>query len=551
MIALAFLVPLLILGAVVAGIVALSRRNDSEPEDGIARRLVVSVLTFGMTVVTAVGLYQLIDLVLTSGGGIARSGSSDVAQALSFLIVGVPSSALLWRYLYRALAGEDGRSIVWLLHATIASATFSIGTVVALGNGIRFDRFESAERSSLAFGVAWLVAWLFHEWIRTRRPVAVVPGMPRAVGAAVGLVTAAGAGVAVIGELLQEAFDPGVFAGSGGWDAVGRAAAWMVIGIVVWLWQFARRDLATDAAAATVAVGLGIGGGAILGLGGLAGILFTVFGSIDGPLDTETFNRFVGAVAVGFLVWRYHDRLVREPGRRSIARHLVSGLTLVGLASSVGVLVNAGLASLAPALAATNERDLLWGGLSTLLVAAPAWWIAWRPDQRPHPDAGTPVQRTYLTLLAGVAGVTEAVALIVLVFRLIEGLLESVGLSGTIDRVRAPLGFVVATGLVAVYHYRRWQESRGDEEKPEPIRLQRVTLVGSADLAEPLRDRLGVRVTEWRSAGEGRVLAPEELVEHLRSLDATDALVVEEERGYRVLRLSKDGHLPQTDEPQE
>jgi hypothetical protein len=215
----------------------------------------------------------------------------------------------------------------------------------------------------------------------------------------------------------------------------------------------------------------------------------------------------------------------------------------------IGVLVNAVLALLTPAFASRNETDLLWGAIAALAVNGPVWWLMWQPN-RPDPDTGTKVQRTYLTLLGGVAGLTGAIALIYLVFQLLEGLLEGDSLSGILDDIRAPFGFVAATGLVTAYHYRRWSSSRVHDDKPAPMAVERVTFVGDPSIGAALQSELGVRLTGWLSAGEGRVLSAEELAGHIRDLDTSDVLVVEEDRGYRVVRLSRN-HRPQTGEPQE
>jgi len=552
MIALGALIPLVILVGLVAGIAALAKRNDQEPQDGFARRLVVSALTFGLTIVAAVGVFMLIDVAIGSIGGFARSGSGDLALALAFTIIGIPAAFLLWRYEMKALAGSDGRSVVWLLHAALASAVFSIGTVIALGHGLRFDEFDSEARSALVFGLTWLAVWVFHEWVNRRRPAPLLSSLPHAVGAATGLVTAAFGGVSLIDALIGETVGEDVIAATGPLDAVIAAVIWTVVGLGVWTWQFLRQSDSDGLSRAGLVLGLGVGGGALMGLGGLTALLTFLLTAITDTLDTDALGGAVGSAAIGFLLWRFHSGMVGDERGRRIERHLLSGLSLIGLAVGVGVLVNAGLAAVTPAFASTNEDELLWGGLAALVVNVPVWWLTWRPDRTPDPDGGTTVQRTYLTVLGGAAGVTGAIALIVFVFQLLEGLLEGDSLSGIVDGVRAPLGFVIATGLVTAYHYRRWAASREHSPAPEPITLERLTFVGSAEVARSLREGLGVRVSEWRSAGEGRVLSPDELAAHIKTLDATDALVVEEDRGYRVVRLLRPtDHRPHTGEPQE
>lgn len=551
MIAFGALIPLLILAGLIAGIAALARRNDNEPQDGFVRRLVISALTFGLTIVAVVGIALLVDIAFGSFDGLARSGSSDVAGALAMTLVGAPAAFFLWRYQLTALAGPDGRSVVWLLHMSLATAVFSIGTVIGLGNGLQFD--DSGSRTALAFGLTFLGAWLFHEWLGRLRPAPLLRGLPRAIGGGVGLVTAAFGGLALINALISQLVESDDFiASSGRLDAVKSGAVWTAVGLAVWVWQFVMRQRSDELPEKALVLGLGVGGGALMGIGGLTAAVALLLDAITDRIDTQPLGEAVGAVAVGFLIWRYHRGLATSLRDVRVSRHLVSGISLIGLAVGIGVLVNAGLAALTPAFASVNEMDVLWTGLAALAVNGPIWALTWRPDRKPDPDHGSNVQRTYLTVLGGAAGVTGAIALIVLVYQLLEGLLEGDSLAAIVDGTRAPLGFVVATGLVTAYHYKAWAASRSDEDQPEPVTIERVTFVGSdTGVAEALRSDLGVRTTEWRSAGEGRVLASDELAAHLRSLDSTDVLVVEEERGYRVISLFRDGQRPHTGEPQE
>ena len=72
MIAIAGLIPLAMLAGLIAGIAALSKRNDEEPPDGLVRRLVVAAITFGLTVVTVVGVGMLLDILFAEAGDFAR-----------------------------------------------------------------------------------------------------------------------------------------------------------------------------------------------------------------------------------------------------------------------------------------------------------------------------------------------------------------------------------------------------------------------------------------------------------------------------------------------
>ncbi|MFP5331593.1 MAG: DUF5671 domain-containing protein, partial [Acidimicrobiia bacterium] len=330
------------------------------------------------------------------------------------------------------------------------------------------------------------------------------------------------------------------------------ALIWTLVGAAAWGWQFLAKRTDDELSRAGLVLWLGVGGGALLGLGGLTALLVALLMGITDDLDMDMLSDAVAAVGVGFLVWRFHRNLVTDERGVRISRHLVAGLSLIGLAIGVGVLVNAALAAFTPAFASTNEEELLWGGVASLIANGPVWWLTWRPQRSVDPDAGTVTQRIYLTLLGGVAGVSGAIALIYLLFQLLEGIFDGDSVSVIVDGIRAPFGFVASTGLVTSYHYRRWAATRSRQAEVEPVTVERLTFVGSDQvLADSLRDDLGVRTTRWMSAGEGRVLTAEELPSHLRTLDATDVLVVEEERGYRVIRLLRDGQRPHTGEPQE
>ncbi|MDX1449951.1 MAG: DUF5671 domain-containing protein, partial [Acidimicrobiia bacterium] len=309
MIALGALIPLAILGGLIAGIAALSKRNDEEPQDGLMRRLVVAAITFGMTVVTTVGVGMLINLLIGDPDSFVRSGSSDVAQALSMTIVGAPAAFFLWRYQLRALAGPDGRSIVWLLYQAIASLTFSIGAVVSLGNGLRFHDFDGSARTSLAFGLAWLGGWGFHELIRRRRPAPIRPGLAQALGAGVALITVTFGGVALVAAVLGQ-IEGDFLASTGRFDPIFDALVWTVVGGAAWVWQFVVSKPSDELSRAGLVLGLGVGGGALLVLGGLTALLTALGVAITDELDVEMLTDAVAAVAIGFLVWRFHRNLI-------------------------------------------------------------------------------------------------------------------------------------------------------------------------------------------------------------------------------------------------
>ncbi len=137
---------------------------------------------------------------------------------------------------------------------------------------------------------------------------------------------------------------------------------------------------------------------------------------------------------------------------------------------------------------------------------------------------------------------TALVSLIMFLFRILESLLESDSMGTMVDRFRAPFGVLAATGLVAWYHIATWRSERRLLPEEEHVAIHRLTVVtthlenGFAELGK----NLGVPVITKHSAGAGRVVSEEGLAEYLRTLDADEAVLIEEDGGYRVIRVTDD-----------
>jgi hypothetical protein len=107
--------------------------------------------------------------------------------------------------------------------------------------------------------------------------------------------------------------------------------------------------------------------------------------------------------------------------------------------------------------------------------------------------------------------------LLVIGYRLFEFLLGDVTGGSLLDRVRAPLGLLVAAGLVAGYHFALWRHDRTLLAAAQPVRkrtIDHITLVtgGQADsetLAKGIADATGgARVTLWLRADDGGPALP-------------------------------------------
>ena len=101
-----------------------------------------------------------------------------------------------------------------------------------------------------------------------------------------------------------------------------------------------------------------------------------------------------------------------------------------------------------PDVGVTGQRRLK--NSSALLVGAPVWWVSWRPLHRGDPaEVADTGRRVYLVVVFGVSAIVALIALLIIGYRLFEFALDPVTATSVIDRVRAPLGVLVATALVS------------------------------------------------------------------------------------------------------
>ena len=311
------------------------------------------------------------------------------------------------------------------------------------------------------------------------------------------------------------------------WVSALQSLVWAVGGGLVWWWHWNHdggRRLRGDLASVGL-IAVGVLGAGVLTLGG-AGV--TVFVLLRLAFDrTEPMNQLleplapaIAAAAIGSLVWVYHRGLARGSSEaiRQGSRLVTSGVALVAAASGIGVIVNAALAMAATPLAGSGARTLLLGGISSLLVGGLVWWLTWKPLERsaaatpgPAGDSGNwqNARRIYLIVVFGLSAVVAVITLLVIGYRMFEYFLGDISGGSVVDRIRAPLGLLVATGLVAGYHFAVWRHERAALAAAQPARkrtIGHVVLVTGTDAAplhRAIEDATGAAVTVWRRADAG------------------------------------------------
>ncbi|WP_448811595.1 DUF5671 domain-containing protein [Agromyces bauzanensis] len=484
------------------------------------RRLIVYTILFALVTIAAIGIAGLFERLLELGDRVAIGGVTDLALSLAFALIGGPLAAVLWWVVWRRLRDESERtSLAWGLYlAVMYTVSLIVATSALLGTataGID-GRWLPGD---FATGVVWALVWVWHRWMwrhPVKRPVR-LGTVPAVAGSVYGLVIGVGGAVNALGSLFDTAIrgaSAQSIAGGPWWRTVIEGLIWAAVGGAIWWWHWYRdgtKRLNTGLAAVALVV-VGVMGAGILMLGGLGTALDVGLRLAFDPGDPASeilrpLGTALAAMLVGAAVWIHHRRIAveRSAGTRRASTLVMSAVGLSAAASGIGVVLNATLAALASPLAASDTRALLLGGISALVVGGPTWWLSWKPTRHVEPsEIATTARRVYLVAVFGLSAVVALVALLVIGFRLFEfGLDATTGMS-LLDRVRAPLGLLVATALVFGYHFAVWRHDRAviaAEGLSHERRIGRVILVIAGDaeaLERAIGDATGASVTVWQ-----------------------------------------------------
>ncbi|GAA1866068.1 hypothetical protein GCM10009715_11560 [Paeniglutamicibacter psychrophenolicus] len=521
---------------------AAAASRPSAPALGTLRRFILYVLLFALVSLAASGLGGLLGRLFTASETIAFNDSSSLALWLALTLVGGPLGAVVFWASWRLLADPaERRAKAWGIYVAamyvtslVTATSFGIGALASLAGGD-----TGSWKTSLAQAVAWAGVWVWHRWLlghRSRGPEALAT-LPLVLGTVLGLVIGLGAGTNALAVLFERALGTdGELAAIGApwWRPGLGLLVWTAGGILIWWWHWVRegaRALHTRLAGVGL-VAIGVAGSALLALGGAGVLLYVLLRlGLDRtdpvPVLLEPGPEALAAALLGTLSWLYHGQIARaRPAPVPAAAQLaISGIALAAAASGIGVVINAGLSTATTRLGGTDATALLLAGLSSLAVGGPLWWFFWGPTRPAEPHG----RRIYLVLVFGISAVVALVTLLVIGFRLFEFMLGDAGGTGLLERVRAPLGLLVATGLVAGYHFALWRHDRASaparRTAPAIGEVLLVAGVNAQDLAAAIAEHTGAVVTVLPRA-DGGTTALEAVLPALEGLVARRVLLL-------------------------
>lgn len=501
---------------------------------GVVRRWIIAVILFVLVCFAASGVSGLL------GELFALADPSDahywLPSWLAYAFIAGPLAVLIWWFAWRRQDAADRDSVAWALYVSamyllaLVIATTSLTTVAAAG-------FEGRwEAGSAGTAVSWLIVALLHRLMLRHRAKGPTRGrsVPLALGAAWGLAVAGtGAGLA-LERLFTQALSTGAAFtwGPPWWAGVLAAVVTAVIGKIVWWWHWYRegvRDTHGGFADVTILT-VGTLLPAAAGLWGVGTVLFVALRVLSGDvLDETLLARGAAAALVGLAIWFAHRHTtgIRPEPTPTAARLIVSAVALIGAASGLGVIVNALLATTVPLLGGTTARELLWAGLAALVVGGVTWVLAWRPLSAAE-RVGNAAYRVYLVVVFGASAVVAVSTLVFIGYRIFELALEPD--AAFLERVRAPLGLLLATALVAGYHFALWRRDRAVTPAEASVRrVEEVVLVAAGEVTETataLRAATGARVQLWARADAAAAPDADTVLAALAGIEARRVLVI-------------------------
>ena len=552
-------------------VVLVIRKFASKEHSGVStgtevRQLFQYLLLFGLVVVVLTGLSGLISR-LFSAGDVISQGSADLARNVTFLVIGGPIAFAIASWSRRNLRNspQEIRSFGWGTYLTLISITSLIVTMFSLHDiflwAVGEKEFDS---STLARLLVWAPAWYLHYWIDKESKYAQSSQAHHLLGSlislgtsAVGLARVISGGVELaIGQSEKSVIIQGV-------NPIYSGLAILISGALFWAMYWF--GISSKSRKDSLWVGYVLLGGVGLGLGStiisLSTILYNAlvwfFGdpqNTDARTHFESAPRASGFIIAGLLSWWYHGQVLEGQEQktrtevRRVYEYLIAG---AGLFSAVGGLTTILVALIdaitqSTSITGDGSSNTLIMAITLLLVGAPLWGYFWWKiaqsiSQSPQEEHASPTRRIYLYLLFGVVGITAVINLLIAVYFFTRDLFESALSRQTLGDMKVPLGILVSSGAVAIYH---WALFRNEREKVDAVLKgpRYILFVGhqDSDFARKVAQKTGARVQMWESRDHAMPQwSMEDVLSAIAPYEDQEVMVIADEAKLKAIPINR------------
>lgn len=511
----------------------------------------VSFVTLGMFAGGVGTLLSLSFNLITGEDTWERFTRDQLSMGLALLIIGGVLWFLFWRATQRQVSGnpaETGAPIRKLYLNVILLVTALVGLSGAAGflswlmAGVPLEQLPSGGLAMLMVGGG---IWYYHRRVEERE------GQPSADAKMLRrwyVYVLASFSLVVLANNLIHLLNAAVFhlpvwggdiaVGSFWNSSVQGNIAWILLGGGAWVyyWFYAARG-DTDSTLRWVYLYLvAILGGAIAGLTALISFLFKIFMFAFSGAGTAGGDYFlflgwtIPTMLVATAIWTYHRKAVQEEtaqlreqqlSARRVFVYLMSfiggGTLIAGLITLLGILLDLIINATSTTITITagwwhNQLSLC---LALLIVATPIWLYYWKKvlemvSEGGVVERGATSRRIYLYVVLGVAIITLATDLVIIVYQLLNGLLEGTLGAASLSNMKWCLQTLLIPLPVLLYHWRILREDqRLGAERVLP--RKRVTMLAGEQIEElvsKIEERLGSRIRLLRQLSEPTETAP-------------------------------------------
>ncbi len=436
------------------------------------RGLILHGLLLVLLILLGTGLSLLVGMALR-GLVVDDDRQLVLATALAFTVIPGPLAWLLWVWIRKKLIdAHPTDAAIWSLQgaavyliALVMSSVALLRLLSGLVDSIASNSWQELTGTVVGWGL--VAFWQFRMLNSVKYAPRELPHLAACLGNAYALGLTAFSLAAALRTALDLLFVPSVI-------LVGQSPLPRLLGSVIWVlgaallwfwhWKLQRVQALRDIFSSFVVMLVGVCLAALATLLAAAATLNIV---IPLPWDfIEMGRRFadsgplaISALLSGAIFWTYHHWQLAGRGLLvvTVSRQIISGISLALLASGLGMVVNALLASVSSPLNSDTAPSVLRTGIALAVVGVVFWALYFRPGVPADPES----RRVYLVLFFGVSAVVALVALLIVGYRVFEILVAGTSAAlNLLDYIRAPLGWLLATAGVSAYHFALWKSDR-------------------------------------------------------------------------------------------
>lgn len=469
------------------------RRNKQASQGGGIRRFFQLGLLFALVIISAIGLSGLLGRLLQIGTSVT-SDRAALALDSSFTAVGIPLLFLVATWTRKTIAKDPGEkeSMGWNLYLTAISILALILILVAqlriykviFGDGV-------LQGSSITQLVIWGAIWFIHFKLLSQARLSLNAINDHLLGTLIGLGFSVFGLITIIEAVLTTLFhfDKGPIMVTGG-RPLTEGLITFVVGAPVWFVYWIRTALVVkkDNTWFAYVLLIGVGGGLIVAVTATSVTLYSLLVWLLGDPVTQSasvhFKDFPSSVATALIglmvIWYHREVLSHENNKartdiRRIYEYGIAGIGLVAAAAGFTMILVSFFESISNSSQISGGASInsILAAITLIIVGGPIWWYVWRSiqnkaDTNPTGEHSSLIRRIYLFILFGVSGIVSVVMLLLGAYFIFKDFFQQgIGIE-TLRRMRFPLGILLTTALVSLYHWFIFRVEKDVEVRRSP-----------------------------------------------------------------------------------